>query len=59
MIEHHKLFYTDLADPVAMLKRGRGGGKLARFLELCRSSGARRAGSDRRARMKRRGPIRR
>ena len=31
MIEHHKLFYADLADPVAMLKRGRGGGALAAF----------------------------
>ncbi len=31
MIEHHKLFYADLADPLAMLQRGRGGGELARF----------------------------
>lgn len=31
MIEHHKLFYDDLADPLAMLRQGRGGGKLADF----------------------------
>lgn len=31
MIEHHKLFYDDLGDPLAMLRAGRGGGKLADF----------------------------
>lgn len=31
MIEHHKLFYADLADPLGVLRRGRGGGELARF----------------------------
>ena len=31
MIEHHKIFYDDLADPIAMLKGGRGQGKLAAF----------------------------
>ncbi len=39
MIEHHKLFYTDLADPVAMLKRGRGGGELARFWSYAEAAG--------------------
>ncbi len=31
MIRHHRLLYTDLADPVALLRRGRGGGALAGF----------------------------
>jgi demethylspheroidene O-methyltransferase len=39
MIEHHKLFYADLADPVAMLKRGRGGGELARFWSYAEAAG--------------------
>ena len=39
MIEHHKLFYTDLADPVAMLTRGRGGGELARFWSYAEAAG--------------------
>jgi len=39
MIEHHKLFYDDLADPVAMLKRGRGGGKLANFWSYAEAAG--------------------
>ena len=39
MIEHHKLFYADLADPVAMLKRGRGGGDLAAFWSYAEAAG--------------------
>ena len=39
MIEHHKLFYTDLADPVAMLRRGRGGGELAQFWTYAGAAG--------------------
>ena len=39
MIEHHKLFYADLADPVAMLKRGRGGGELAAFWSYAEAAG--------------------
>jgi demethylspheroidene O-methyltransferase len=39
MIEHHKLFYSDLADPVAMLKRGRGGGELAQFWSYAEAAG--------------------
>jgi demethylspheroidene O-methyltransferase len=39
MIEHHKLFYTDLADPVAMLRRGRGGGDLAAFWSYAEAAG--------------------
>jgi demethylspheroidene O-methyltransferase len=31
MIEHHALLYADLADPVALLRRGGGGGKLAAY----------------------------
>ncbi len=39
MIEHHKLFYADLADPVAMLRRGRGGGELAAFWTYSAAAG--------------------
>jgi demethylspheroidene O-methyltransferase len=39
MIEHHKLFYADLADPVAMLRRGRGGGALAQFWSYAEAAG--------------------
>jgi demethylspheroidene O-methyltransferase len=39
MIEHHKLFYDDLADPVAMLRQGRGGGKLAAFWSYAEAAG--------------------
>jgi demethylspheroidene O-methyltransferase len=31
MIEHHALLYGDLADPVALLRRGGGGGQLAAY----------------------------
>ena len=31
MIEHHALLYADLADPVALLRRGGGGGQLAAY----------------------------
>jgi demethylspheroidene O-methyltransferase len=39
MIEHHKLFYDDLADPLAMLRQGRGGGKLADFWSYAGAAG--------------------
>ena len=39
MIEHHKLFYDDLADPMAMLRQGRGGGKLADFWSYAEAAG--------------------
>jgi demethylspheroidene O-methyltransferase len=39
MIEHHKLFYEDLADPVALLRGGRGGGKLAAFWSYAEAAG--------------------
>jgi demethylspheroidene O-methyltransferase len=39
MIEHHKLFYADLADPLVMLARGRGGGELARFWSYAEAAG--------------------
>ncbi len=39
MIEHHKLFYADLADPLAMLRRGRGGGELAAFWSYAEAAG--------------------
>ena len=39
MIEHHKMFYADLADPVAMLRRGRGGGELAAFWTYAEAAG--------------------
>lgn len=31
MVAHHRLLYADLADPVALLRRGGGGGELARM----------------------------
>lgn len=31
MVRHHRLLYADLADPVALLRRGGGGGQLARL----------------------------
>lgn len=31
MVLHHRAFYADLADPVALLRRGGGGGALAAF----------------------------
>ncbi len=39
MIEHHKLFYADLADPLAMLRTGRGGGALAQFWSYAEAAG--------------------
>ena len=39
MIEHHKIFYDDLADPLAMLKGGRGQGKLAAFWTYAPAAG--------------------
>ncbi len=39
MIEHHKLFYDDLADPISMLRQGRGGGKLAAFWSYAEAAG--------------------
>jgi demethylspheroidene O-methyltransferase len=39
MIEHHKLFYDDLADPLAMLQAGRGQGKLAAFWTYAPAAG--------------------
>lgn len=39
MVEHHKLFYADLADPVAMLRSGRGGGALADFWSYAEAAG--------------------
>ena len=39
MVAHHHLLYADLADPVALLRRGGGGGEF-RALALCRVRGA-------------------
>lgn len=39
MIEHHKLFYDDLADPLGMLRGGRGQGKLAAFWTYAPAAG--------------------
>ena len=44
MIEHHRHLYRDLADPVALLRRGGGGGALAAYWAYARSSDP--AGSD-------------
>jgi demethylspheroidene O-methyltransferase len=39
MIAHHRLLYADLADPVALLRRGGGGGELQRFWHYAGESG--------------------
>lgn len=39
MIEHHKLFYDDLGDALAMLRAGRGQGKLAAFWTYAPAAG--------------------
>ena len=44
MIAHHRHLYRDLADPVALLRRGGGGGALAAYWAYARSSDP--AGSD-------------
>ncbi|WP_310496790.1 methyltransferase [Sandarakinorhabdus sp.] len=46
MIEHHKIFYDDLADPLAMLRSGRGGGKLAAFWTYAHAAGTGAPASD-------------
>ena len=37
MIDHHRHLYLDLADPVALLRRGGGGGALAKYWAYARS----------------------
>jgi demethylspheroidene O-methyltransferase len=37
MVEHHAMLYRDLADPVAMLRGGPGGGELQRYWAYARS----------------------
>ena len=37
-VEHHAALYADLADPVACLQRGPGGGELAAFWAYARES---------------------
>jgi demethylspheroidene O-methyltransferase len=37
MIEHHRHLYADLADPVALLRRGGGGGALQRYWAYARA----------------------
>ena len=39
MIEHHKIFYDDLGDALAMLRAGRGQGKLAAFWTYAPAAG--------------------
>ncbi len=39
MIEHHKIFYDDLADPLALLKGGRGNSRLAQFWTYAPAAG--------------------
>ncbi|MBA3879967.1 MAG: methyltransferase [Sphingobium sp.] len=39
MIAHHRLLYADLADPVALLRRGGGGGALQRFWHYAGETG--------------------
>jgi len=40
MVAHHGLLYADLADPVALLRRGGGGGALSRLWHYAESTGA-------------------
>ena len=40
MVAHHHLLYADLADPVALLRRGGGGGALSRHWNYAESPGA-------------------
>ena len=40
MVAHHHLLYADLADPVALLRRGGGGGALSGLWHYAESSGA-------------------
>jgi demethylspheroidene O-methyltransferase len=40
MVEHHALFYADLADPVALLRNPRGGTRLARYWAYAGNDGA-------------------
>ena len=39
MIAHHAHLYADLADPIALLRRGGGGGALERYWAYARTSG--------------------
>lgn len=40
MVAHHHLLYADLADPVALLRRGGGGGALSRHWTYAESAGS-------------------
>jgi demethylspheroidene O-methyltransferase len=40
MVAHHHLLYADLADPVALLRRGGGGGRLSDHWHYAESAGA-------------------
>ncbi|WP_374944382.1 methyltransferase [Sphingomonas sp.] len=40
MVAHHHLLYADLADPVALLRRGGGGGALSRHWTYAESTGS-------------------
>ncbi|MBX9732326.1 MAG: methyltransferase domain-containing protein, partial [Sphingomonas sp.] len=39
MVAHHRLLYADLADPVALLRRGAGGGQLSNYWTYAESEG--------------------
>ena len=39
MVAHHRLLYADLADPVALLRRGGGGGRLAAYWTYAEQAG--------------------
>lgn len=39
MVAHHRLLYADLADPVALLRSGGGGGRLARYWTYAEAAG--------------------
>ena len=46
IIDHHRHLYLDLADPVALLRRGGGGGALAKYWAYARSDNPAASSSD-------------
>jgi demethylspheroidene O-methyltransferase len=40
MVRHHRALYADLQDPLALLRRGRGGGELSRYWAYAESDAA-------------------
>ena len=45
MIAHHRHFYADMADPLALMRRGGGGGQLAAYWPYARAEAPREVGA--------------